>query len=141
MHSLGLAMEFGLIPACSRGPLAKTGQTRTNLRDLQRQVSEGGLLRVRDAHIFTVNLFSLIIIISKGCQQVNAQGSTFNDVAGNQTNIQIVNNPPRASVEESDEDISIPVRASSFLLLYGQPSNLYPRKIWTSILNSTSIRH
>ena len=35
------------------------GRTRTNLRDLQRRVSEGGLLRVRDAHIFTLDLFPL----------------------------------------------------------------------------------
>ena len=33
------------------------GRTRTNLRDFQRQVSEGGLLRVRDAHTFTLDLF------------------------------------------------------------------------------------
>ena len=135
MHCFGLTMP--IFPMYNAASIMRYID-----RDLQHQVSEGGLLRVRDAHIFTVNLFPLIVIISKECQQFNAQGSTFNDVAGNQTNIQIiVNNLPRASVEESDENISIPVRASSFLFLYGQPSNLYPRKIWTSILNSTSICH
>lgn len=101
------------------------------------QVSDGGLLEVHDAHIFALGPFFLIIVIYKECQQVDAQESTFNNVAGNQNNVQIiVNNPPHASVEEADEDICIPIRVSTnSLLLYGQPLNLYPRKILTLILS------
>ncbi|KIM71443.1 hypothetical protein PILCRDRAFT_830326 [Piloderma croceum F 1598] len=43
----------------------------------------------------------------KECEQVDARGSTFNDVQGNQINI-IVNNPTSTDVEQLDEDIAVP---------------------------------
>ena len=53
---------------------------------------------------------------AKKFQQVDARGSTVNNVGGDQFNI-VVNNPTRAHIEEMDEDITtLPVIFSLFLL-------------------------
>ena len=91
--------------------------------------------------IFTLNFFSLIFVILKNCQQVDARGGTFNNVNGDQNNIQvIVNNFPSASIEEVDEEFSVPVSVSSSLLPCGYLLNPHQRTIQTLIPNSISTR-
>jgi hypothetical protein len=56
-------------------------------------------------------MFSPLVVISKESNQVDARGSTFNDVQGNQINI-VINNHTSTEVEQLDEDITVPVNTS-----------------------------
>jgi hypothetical protein len=57
-------------------------------------------------------MFSPLVTISKESKQVDARGSTFNDVQGDQINI-VINNRTSTDVEQLDEDITVPVNTSS----------------------------
>ena len=88
---------------------------------------------------FLCSAFFTYLCNLKNCRQVDARGGTFNNVDGDQNNIQvIVNNFSSASIEEVDEDFSVPVSVSSSLLPCGYLLNLHQRTIQTLIPNSIS---
>jgi hypothetical protein len=86
---------------------------RARLRHVRN--ARGGLLQVCHALDCTLKFYFLTPPTAKKLRQVDARGSTVNNVGGDQINI-VVNTPTNTYIEEVDEDITLPVNISSFSL-------------------------
>jgi hypothetical protein len=100
------------IPQPNRKERRKTEKLNRVARARSRQARDGGLPKVRHAFECTPKSCTLIFITAKKYQQVDARGSTINNVGGDQINI-VVNSPTSPHIEEVDQDITMPVNISS----------------------------
>lgn len=135
-----------------RGPIQqginRPNRSRKERRKIERsnRVKSNHLVQAQPRRAKVERLLSALFLISttaKKFQQVDARGSTVNNVGGDQINI-VVNNPTSAHIEEMDEDITtLPVIFSLCFFFVANCSPLFTcsRKIPMLIPSSINIRH